>query len=97
MPLVSTLPRSPGHGESAWHDLRSSMGIVSCMEDTLGRAAKTRPPLLADRRRRIVYGRGIPYSERLHASRESALWHPRNAQHGVNRPTCLTHRVCVIL
>src|SRR5919108_5129528 len=43
MSLVSTLPRSPGHGESAWHDLRSSMGIASCIEDTLGRAAKAHP------------------------------------------------------
>src|SRR4030095_9890433 len=58
-PLVSTLPRSPGHGEYAWHGLRSSMGLSSCREDTRGHAAKAHP-LLADTRRRIVYGRGIP-------------------------------------
>src|SRR5438128_6532186 len=34
--------------------------------------------LLADRRKCIVYGRGIPYGERLHASRESAPWQRRN-------------------
>jgi hypothetical protein len=34
IPLVSTLPRSHGHGEYTWHGLRSSMGISSCMDDT---------------------------------------------------------------
>src|SRR2546428_13824915 len=34
IPLVSTLPRSHGHGEYTWHGLRSSMGIASCMDDT---------------------------------------------------------------
>src|SRR5215467_6154157 len=34
------------------HGLRSSMGISSCRDDTLERAAKALPPLLADRRKR---------------------------------------------
>src|SRR5262247_2193073 len=74
IPQVSTLPRSHGQGENTWHGLRSSMGISSCRDDTRGRAAKAPPSLLADRRRRIVYGRGIPYGERPHTSRGSALW-----------------------
>src|SRR5712691_13493341 len=43
MPLVSTLPRSPGHVEYAWHGLRSSMGILSCMDDTPGQDVKANP------------------------------------------------------
>src|SRR5262249_28778755 len=67
--------------------------ISSCMEDTLGRAAQAYPPFLADRRKCIVYGRGIPYGERLHAFKESAPWQPRNALHSVNHPSRLTHHV----
>src|SRR6266705_333575 len=40
MPLVSTLPLAPGHGEYAWHGLRSSMGILSCLDDTPGQDGK---------------------------------------------------------
>jgi len=43
MPLVSTLPLSPGHVEYAWHGLRSSMGILSCMDDTPGQDVKANP------------------------------------------------------
>src|SRR2546428_7662294 len=43
MPLVSALPCSPGHVWYAWHGLRSSMGISSCMDDTLGQDGKANP------------------------------------------------------
>jgi len=43
----------------------------------------------------IVYCRGIPYGERLHAFKESAPWQPRNAQHGVNSTSCPPDRVCL--
>src|SRR4029450_2431044 len=66
------------------HRLRLCLGTSSCMEDTLGCSAKAHPPLLADRRRRIVYCRGIPYGERHHACKESAPWQARNAQHGIH-------------
>src|SRR5215510_2689552 len=55
IPLVSMLPRSHGQGEYTWHGLRSSMGISSCRDDPLGPSAKAPPPLLADRRKCIVY------------------------------------------
>src|SRR5215831_7207883 len=97
IPLVSMLPRAHGQGEYTWHGLRSSMGISSCRDDTLGRAAKAHPPLLADRRRRIVYGRGIPYGERPHAFKESAPWQARNVQHGVHSASCPPHRVYLSL
>src|SRR5262245_16115663 len=61
----------------------------------LGRAATAPPLLLADRRKCIVYCRGIPYGERLHASRESAPWQRRNAQHGVHSTSRPPRRVCL--
>src|SRR4030095_11988183 len=57
---------------------RTHQSPSSCRDDTRGHAAKAQPPLLADTRRRIVYCRGIPYGERPHTSRGSALWQPRN-------------------
>src|SRR5215831_15641696 len=65
--------------------------------DTRGRAATAPPPLLADRRKCIVYGRGIPYGERLHASRESALWQRRNARNCVHGPSPPSPRVYLSL
>ena len=93
-----TCPACPCHrlakvGHGLHGRPRTRQSPSSCRDDTLGHAAKAHPPLLADTRRRIVYCRGIPYGERLQASRESAPWQRRNAKHGVNCPSRPSPRV----
>src|SRR5215510_3411695 len=55
------------------HDLpghpRTCQSPSSCRDDPRGGSVKAHPSLLADTRRRIVYGRGIPYGERHHVSK----------------------------
>src|SRR5262249_19156820 len=63
--LVSACPACPRHRlgrvcQGLQGRPKTRQRPSSCLEETLGRAAKAKPPLLADRRRRIVYGRGIP-------------------------------------